>query len=363
MRLGGVGATVLLAGAMAVAGLYFSWDAVSSVLQPKPVMAGVRKPLFPVEASADSPTPAEQAAARERLRVALHGNLVAEAPLEPAPASVRHAAVDAVPPIDKDGAAGAGARHRPGWRRHAHPRGTGESCVRQAGARHPADRRQPHLGRFPHRRTAPASAGALWHAARPDTSRPDVRISACARRRSRSRRPPAGPTSRCRRRMPCPRSSGSPATTRSRSTPGEDDDLRQRPAGELRDDRDRGAAPAGRRHDRRQARWRGGDQLRSRVAEDRAGRHPPAADARRDREGARDFDHDHRPRAGQRRQRRDLQQAERHHLQQHRLPGRAGELCQQVQQQAVGQRSACGSIRRSSFCRSAPTRRRTTAST
>ena len=41
-----------------------------------------------------------------------------------------------------------------------------------------------------------------------------------------------------------------------------------------------------------------------------------------------------------RRERRDLQQAERHHLQQHRLSGRAGELRQQVQQQAAGQRPA-----------------------
>ena len=103
MRLGGVGATVLLAGAMGAAGLYASWDAVSAVLNPEPVLAGVRKPLFPEQAPAvaSAPTPAQHSDARERLRVALHGNLAAEAPLDP-PAAVKRAAVESNPPVDKD---------------------------------------------------------------------------------------------------------------------------------------------------------------------------------------------------------------------------------------------------------------------
>jgi lysophospholipase L1-like esterase len=102
MRLGGI-AAVLLASAVGAVGLYFSWNAVSSVLRPTPVAEGERKPVGLAEPS--PARPASESDSSQPVQVALHGNLVAEAPLAPAPAAVRQAAVDTAPPTEKDEAA------------------------------------------------------------------------------------------------------------------------------------------------------------------------------------------------------------------------------------------------------------------
>ena len=88
MRLGDV--TVLWTEvATAAAGLYFAWDAVFSSCDPAPVVDGACTSFSGGPHPDRRPPSAEKVAARERLRVALHGNLVAEAPLPPVPRNRR----------------------------------------------------------------------------------------------------------------------------------------------------------------------------------------------------------------------------------------------------------------------------------